>query len=141
MDGECTIWYSAGMFEHVLEIPAPQATELRAALSKKLDVAVSHLLAGNGSVEIIDLVARAFLGPGDHAVISEHAFVRFREVGRESNAHFVAWFEPDNHIVRREAGFFVRAGWSALFDAEGVTAGDAAAVVEDDAVVVVENCG
>ena len=37
-----------------------------------------------------------------------HAFVRFREVEDEQGARFVAWFEPDNHIVRREAGFFVR---------------------------------
>jgi histidinol-phosphate aminotransferase len=60
--------------------PDPQATELRAALSAKLDVPVSHVLAGNGSVEIIDLVARSVLGPGDNAVISEHAFVRFRQI-------------------------------------------------------------
>ncbi len=60
--------------------PDPQATEMRAALCARLGVPVSHLLAGNGSVEIIDLVARALLGPGDNAVISEHAFVRFRQV-------------------------------------------------------------
>ncbi|MFN8091873.1 MAG: histidinol-phosphate transaminase [Vicinamibacteria bacterium] len=60
--------------------PDPQATELRAALSRKLDVPVSHILAGNGSVEILDLLARAMLGPGDNAVISEHAFVRFRQI-------------------------------------------------------------
>jgi histidinol-phosphate aminotransferase len=60
--------------------PDPQATELRAALAAHVDVPVSHVLAGNGSVEIIDLVARAFLGPGDNAVISEHAFVRFRQI-------------------------------------------------------------
>ena len=60
--------------------PDPQATELRAALARHLDVPFSHVLAGNGSVEIIDLVARAFLGPGDNAVISEHAFVRFRQI-------------------------------------------------------------
>jgi histidinol-phosphate aminotransferase len=60
--------------------PDPQATELRAALSRKLDVPVNNLLAGNGSVEIIDLVARSMLGPGDNAVISEHAFVRFRQI-------------------------------------------------------------
>ena len=60
--------------------PDPQATELRAALSAHLGVPVSHLLAGNGSVEIIDLIARALLGPGDNAVISEHAFVRFRQI-------------------------------------------------------------
>jgi DNA polymerase len=38
-----------------------------------------------------------------------HAFVRFREVEEDDGARrFVAWFEPDHHIVRREAGFFVR---------------------------------
>jgi probable DNA metabolism protein len=38
-----------------------------------------------------------------------HAFVRFREVEEpDGTTRFVAWFEPDNHIVRREAGFFVR---------------------------------
>ncbi len=37
-----------------------------------------------------------------------HAFVRFREVEEEGGTRFVAFFEPDHHIVRREAGFFVR---------------------------------
>ena len=55
-----------------------------------------------------------------------HAFVRFREVedeegtresfgvgpgsqpGASHKTRFVAWFEPDHHIVRREAGFFMR---------------------------------
>ncbi|WP_310468877.1 UdgX family uracil-DNA binding protein [Sphingomonas sp.] len=35
-----------------------------------------------------------------------HAFVRFREV--EEGERFVAFFEPDHHIVRHTAGFFVR---------------------------------
>jgi DNA polymerase len=38
-----------------------------------------------------------------------HAFVRFREVQEEDGTpHFVAWFEPDHHILRAEAGFFMR---------------------------------
>ena len=42
-----------------------------------------------------------------------HAFVRFREVehrvaGEGEGARFVAFFEPDHHIVRTAAGFFVR---------------------------------
>lgn len=36
------------------------------------------------------------------------AFVRFREVEDEGASRFVAWFEPDHHIVRANAGFFVR---------------------------------
>ena len=37
-----------------------------------------------------------------------HAIVRFREVETPDGEHYVAWFEPDHHIVRREAGFFMR---------------------------------
>jgi probable DNA metabolism protein len=37
-----------------------------------------------------------------------HAFVRFREVGREQHAHYVAWFEPEHYIVELAAPFFAR---------------------------------
>ncbi|MDA9918428.1 UdgX family uracil-DNA binding protein [Erythrobacter sp.] len=37
-----------------------------------------------------------------------HAFVRFREVEVEEGEYYVAWFEPDHHIVRANAGFFKR---------------------------------
>ena len=48
-----------------------------------------------------------------------HAFVRFREVEGEGGAeHYIAWFEPDHHIVRANAGFFMRRfanmNWSIL---------------------------
>ncbi|SER36373.1 UdgX family uracil-DNA binding protein [Sphingobium sp. YR768] len=36
------------------------------------------------------------------------AFVRFREVAEGDDTRFVAWFEPEHHIVRDNAGFFVR---------------------------------
>ena len=35
------------------------------------------------------------------------AFLRFREVEDEAGTRFVAWFEPDHHIVRANAAFFV----------------------------------
>ncbi len=42
-----------------------------------------------------------------------HAFVRFRLIeeaceGGEAHEHYIAWFEPDHHIVRANAGFFMR---------------------------------
>jgi DNA polymerase len=47
-----------------------------------------------------------------------HAFVRFREVQTDGETRYVAWFEPDHHIVRSNAGFFVRRfsnmNWSIL---------------------------
>ncbi|CAN7171341.1 UdgX family uracil-DNA binding protein [Bradyrhizobium sp. LjRoot220] len=36
------------------------------------------------------------------------ASVRFREIGREHKSHFVAWFEPEHHIVELAAPFFAR---------------------------------
>jgi DNA polymerase len=47
-----------------------------------------------------------------------HAFVRFREVEDGEGPRFVAWFEPEHHIVRANGGFFVRRfanmAWSIL---------------------------
>jgi DNA polymerase len=37
-----------------------------------------------------------------------HAFVRFRAVATDEGERFVAWFEPDHHIVRAGAPFFAR---------------------------------
>ena len=34
------------------------------------------------------------------------ALVRFREIGREQNSHYLAWFEPEHHIVEMTAPFF-----------------------------------
>jgi DNA polymerase len=35
------------------------------------------------------------------------AFLRFREVEEDDGSRFVAWFEPEHHIVRENARFFV----------------------------------
>ena len=60
--------------------PDGQATDLRRALSAHLGVPFEQVLVGNGSVEILELLTRALLGPGDNAVVSEYAFVRFRQI-------------------------------------------------------------
>ncbi len=52
------------------------------------------------------------------------AFVRFREVEEAKEERFVAWFEPEHHIVRLNAGFFARRfaqmAWSILTPEECV---------------------
>ena len=37
-----------------------------------------------------------------------HAFVRFKEIESEAGSRYVAWFEPQYHIVQETADFFVR---------------------------------
>ncbi len=55
---------------------------LRDALARKLGVSLDHVILGNGSNEIIELLAHAFLKPGDAILTSEHAFVAYKIVAR-----------------------------------------------------------
>lgn len=48
--------------------------ELKAALSARLGVAAARITLGNGSNDVLDLVARVFLSPQTEAVFSQHAF-------------------------------------------------------------------
>jgi histidinol-phosphate aminotransferase len=47
---------------------------LKSAIAKKFDVAPSAITLGNGSNDLLELVARAYLAPGRNAVFSAHAF-------------------------------------------------------------------
>ncbi len=47
---------------------------LKNALAKSLHVTSDRITLGNGSNEILELIARTFLAPGTEAVYSEHAF-------------------------------------------------------------------
>jgi histidinol-phosphate aminotransferase len=47
---------------------------LKAKLSAKLGVATSQIVLGNGSNDVLDMAARAFLAPGASAVYAQHAF-------------------------------------------------------------------
>ena len=54
--------------------PVGNGFRLKQALSDHLGVTSDTITLGNGSNDVLDLVARAFLGPGDEAVFSEFAF-------------------------------------------------------------------
>lgn len=47
---------------------------LREAVSKKFGVSTEQIVFGNGSNDILELCARAFLQQGDEAIFSQHAF-------------------------------------------------------------------
>jgi histidinol-phosphate aminotransferase len=60
--------------------PDGSAFYLKRRLAERLGVAPAELLVGNGSNEIIELVVRTFLRPGDEAVMADQAFVVYRLV-------------------------------------------------------------
>lgn len=61
----------------VHQYPDSQARALREAIAARVGLAVDEVVVGSGSVECIDLVARAFLRPGDRAVVGFPSFPRF----------------------------------------------------------------
>src|SRR3954463_16356484 len=58
----------------VARYPDGNGFELKQALSRRYGVEMGSIVLGNGSNDVLELVALAFLGPGRAAVYSQHAF-------------------------------------------------------------------
>lgn len=58
--------------------PDTEATELRQCLAVKLGVAPGNIMAGNGAVELIRLIALTYFGHGDPVLILEPTFGEYR---------------------------------------------------------------
>ncbi|HEU4685157.1 MAG TPA: histidinol-phosphate transaminase [Nitrospira sp.] len=58
--------------------PDGGAFQLREALADRWKVTADHVILGNGSDEILGLLARTFLAPGDEAVMADQTFVIYR---------------------------------------------------------------
>lgn len=54
--------------------PDGNGFELKQAVSRHHDVGMNQIVLGNGSNDVLEMVARALLGPGRSAVYSKHAF-------------------------------------------------------------------
>lgn len=60
--------------DDIARYPDGNSVALRDAVCEKFNVTPAQLVFGNGSNDILELSARAFLAPGDEAVYSQHAF-------------------------------------------------------------------
>ncbi len=78
-----------GPGDHVREAIAEAAKELsrypdgsgytlKACLAEKLAVEATQITLGNGSNDVLDLIARVALDPGSEAIVSDHSFVVYR---------------------------------------------------------------
>lgn len=66
--------------------PDGNGFDLKSALAEKYAVDTSQITLGNGSNEILELVARAFLTPGLEVVFSQHAFAVYPLVTQAAGA-------------------------------------------------------
>ncbi|MBA5866459.1 MAG: histidinol-phosphate transaminase [Nitrospira sp. CR1.3] len=58
--------------------PDGGAFRLREAMADRWKVTPDHIILGNGSDEILGLLARTFLAPGDEAVMADQTFVIYK---------------------------------------------------------------
>ena len=63
-----------GSFQHYNHYPDPDQRQLREVLSGYLGAPPEQIVAGNGSDELIDMLLRMFLGPGENIVIPTPTF-------------------------------------------------------------------
>lgn len=94
--------------------PDSNGFELKAAISRKLDVPADWITLGNGSNDVLELAAHALVQPGESVVRSQHSFAVYalatqavgargivvpaRDFGHDLQA-MAAAIEPDTRLV------------------------------------------
>jgi histidinol-phosphate aminotransferase len=68
----------AGATDTLHRYPDGGGFRLRQAIAERWKVTREHIILGNGSDEILGLLARTFLAPGDEAVMADHTFVIYK---------------------------------------------------------------
>ena len=63
---------------------------LKAKLSEKLGIAANQIVLGNGSNDVLDMAARAFLAPGASSVYAQHAFAVYPIATQTAGAQGIA---------------------------------------------------
>jgi histidinol-phosphate aminotransferase len=65
----------AGALAHLNRYPDGSGHYLRQAIAKKHGITAEQVILGNGSNELIELLVRTFLKPGDEAIVPHPSFV------------------------------------------------------------------
>jgi uracil-DNA glycosylase len=108
-DAQARQFYVPKTFLELAKLVALHRDEKRWALLYRLLWRLTH-----GEPKVLEVfvdpdvaLANAMAKSVRHDIHKMRAFVRFREVKMEEGSWFVAWFEPQHHIVEHNAKFFV----------------------------------
>ena len=58
--------------------PDGGASDLRRAIASRYGLDADRIVCGSGSDELINLLAHAYIGPGDEAIYTEHGFLMYK---------------------------------------------------------------
>ncbi len=63
--------------ETLYRYPDGASADLRAAIAKHHGLDAARIVCGNGSDELLSLIAKAYAGPGDEVLFTEHGFAMY----------------------------------------------------------------
>ncbi|MDD5082815.1 MAG: aminotransferase class I/II-fold pyridoxal phosphate-dependent enzyme, partial [Dehalococcoidales bacterium] len=86
-------------YPHLNIYPDDQQTKLRETLARYVGIKASHIVAGNGSNQLIDLVLRLFVSPGDEVINSVPTFGIYRFSTRLCNGTLVEVPRDDKFAI------------------------------------------
>lgn len=89
--GPATVVERAARQAAIDRYPDRDSNGLRNTLAEHLGVDVSNIAVGNGSAELIDHLARAYLAPSDTSLIIGPTFGEYERAGRLCGARVVFW--------------------------------------------------
>lgn len=72
--GQMALGAVRGCLPELARYPDGSGYALKTSLAAKLGVDANRITLGNGSNDILELMARAFISPADEVIFSEHAF-------------------------------------------------------------------
>lgn len=78
-----------GQLAELARYPDGSAYQLKNKLQAKLGIDPAMVTLGNGSNDVLELVARVFLGPGLESIVSEHSFVVYPLVTKSLGAELI----------------------------------------------------
>lgn len=81
--------------ERLYRYPDPASTELRRAIGATYGLDPERIICGNGSEELLDIIARLYARPGDEILFSEYSFMQFPIVTMRVGATAVTAPETD----------------------------------------------
>jgi len=79
-----------GAIGDIARYPDGNGHDLKVALSRRYGVDVASIVLGNGSNDVLELVALAFLGPGRAAVYAQHSFAVYALATQARGARSIA---------------------------------------------------
>jgi histidinol-phosphate aminotransferase len=69
--------------------PDNDATELRLALASRHNLSPEHIFLADGSLGVLDILARTLLGPGLNCISSERSFISYPIVTKATGADYI----------------------------------------------------